>query len=125
MGLYHVRIYLSFLQKNWPNSTIVQVQLLMRFHPKSKAFWHVGYHTWHGKGLLLLSGSKNRSEVRNKLTKRGYYNLNTSFVNLVVPDVKILFNTNDIFPKNINPQSCIKESFELLTSTKSMYLCMI
>ena len=95
---------------------------LMRFHPKSKAFWHVGYHTWHGKGVLLLSGSKNRGEVRNKLTKRGYYNPNTSSVNLVVPDVKTLFNTNDTFPKNIDPTSCIKESFELLDKRKEHVL---
>ena len=32
---------------------------LIRFHPKSKAFWRVAYRTWHGKGLLLMSGSKN------------------------------------------------------------------
>ena len=38
---------------------------LMRFHPKSKAFWCVAYRTWHGKGLLLMSGSKNRGQVRN------------------------------------------------------------
>ena len=36
---------------------------LMRFHPKSKAFWRVAYRTWHGKGLLLMSGSKNRGQV--------------------------------------------------------------
>ena len=23
---------------------------LMRFHKNSKAFWRVGYRTWHGKG---------------------------------------------------------------------------
>ena len=95
---------------------------LMRFHPKSKAFWCVGYCTWHGKGLLLLSGSKNRGEVRNKLTKRGYYNPDTSSVNLVVPDVKTLFNTNDTFPKNIDPTSCITESFELLDKKKEHVL---
>ena len=33
--------------------------MLMRFHEKSKAFWRVGYRTWHGNGLLLMSGSKN------------------------------------------------------------------
>ena len=31
---------------------------LMRFHPKSKVFWRVAYRTWHGKGLLLMLGSK-------------------------------------------------------------------
>ena len=36
---------------------------LMRFQQKSKAFWRVGYRTWHGKWLLLMSGSKNRGEV--------------------------------------------------------------
>ena len=41
---------------------------LMRFHDKSKAFWRVGYRKWHGKGLLLMSGSKNRGEVRNNET---------------------------------------------------------
>ena len=46
---------------------------LMRFHPKSKAFWRVVYRTWHGKGLLLMSGSKNRGQVQNKITKLGYY----------------------------------------------------
>ena len=46
---------------------------LMRFHDKSKAFWRVGYRTWHGKGLLLMSGSKNRGEVRNNETVQGHY----------------------------------------------------
>ena len=63
--------------------------VLMRFRPKSKAVWHVEFCIWHGKGLLLLSGSKNRGEVRNKLTKRGYYKPNTESVNFVVLDVKI------------------------------------
>ena len=99
---------------------------LMRFHPKSKAFWHVGFHTWHRKGLLLLSGSKNRGEVRNKLTKRGYYNPQSASVNFIVPDVKTLFAMDDKFPKQIQPTSCIEESFDLINRNKEhvlMYDC--
>ena len=43
---------------------------LMRFHKNSKAFWRVGYRTWHGRGLLLMSGSKNR--VKLKIMKLYY-----------------------------------------------------
>ena len=99
---------------------------LMRFHTKSKAFWCVGFHIWHGKGLLLLSGSKNRGEVRNKLTKRGYYKPDRSSINFVVSDVKTLFAMDDKFPKEIQPTSCIEESFELVNRNKEhvlMYDC--
>ena len=98
----------------------------MRFHPKSKAFWHVGFHTWHGKELLLPSGSKNRGQVRNKLTKRGYYKPDRSSVNFVVPDVKTLFATDDQFPKDIQPTPCIEQSFDLVDKEKGhvlMYDC--
>ena len=58
---------------------------LMRFHVKSKAFWRVGYRTWHGKGLLLMSASKNRGEVRNNETLKGYYKPSIASFNFVVP----------------------------------------
>ena len=83
---------------------------LMRFHKKSKAFWRVGYRTWHGKGLLLMSGSKNRGEVKNNETIPGYYKPSRSSFNFVVPDVKTLFRGDDIIPKEIKPTACIKES---------------
>ena len=99
---------------------------LMRFHKKSKAFWRVGYRTWHGKGLLLMSGSKNRGEVKNNETIPGYYKPSTSSFNFVVPDVKTLFRGDDIIPKEIKPTACIKESYGLIDKTKEhvlMYNC--
>ena len=64
---------------------------LMRFHDKSKAFWRVGVRMWHGNGLLLMSGNKNRDEVKNKETVQGYYKpSSSSSFNFVVPDVKTI-----------------------------------
>ena len=99
---------------------------LMRFHEKSKAFWRVGYRTWHGKGLLLMSGSKNRDEVKNNETIPGYYKPSRSSFNFVVPDVKTLFRGDDIIPKEIKPTACIKESYDLIDKRKEhvlMYDC--
>ena len=63
----------------------------MRFHPKLKAFWRVAQRTWHGKGLLLMSGSKNQGQVCNRIKKLGYYKPDVASVNFAVPDVKRLF----------------------------------
>lgn len=82
------------------------VTTLMRFHPKSKAFWHVRFCTWHGKGLLLLSESKNRREVGNKLTKRGYYKPNTASCQFCCSRCENIICYK--FPKNIQPTSCIE-----------------
>ena len=61
---------------------------LMRFHPKSKAFWWIAYQMWHGKGLLLMSGNKNRGKVHNTITKLGYYKPEMASINFAVPDIK-------------------------------------
>ena len=60
---------------------------LMRIHEKPKAFWKVGYRTWHGKGLLLMSGSTNHGQVHDNITKLGYYKPDMSSINFVVPDI--------------------------------------
>ena len=99
---------------------------LRRFYKKSKAFWRVGYSTWHGKGLLLMSGSKNRGEVKNNETIPGYYKPSRSSFNFVVPDVKTLFRGDDIIPKEIKPTAYIKESYDLIDKTEEhvlMYDC--
>ena len=95
---------------------------LMRFHEKLKAFWTMGYRTWHGKGLLLMSGSKNHGQVCDNITKLGYYKPDMSSMNFVVPDVKTLFNEKYGFPKEINPTNCIQEAFDLLDKTKDHIL---
>ena len=91
---------------------------LMRFHEKSKAFWRVGYRTWHGKGLLLMSGSKNRGQVHDKITQLGYYKPEHSSINFVVPDIKTLFNEDYGIPKEIPLTNCIPQAFDLLNKTK-------
>ena len=95
---------------------------LMRFHPRSKAFWRVAYRTWHGKGLLLMSGSKNRGQVCNKVTKLGYYKPDMASVNFAVPDVKRLFGDGTGLNKVINPMNCIEESFNLIDKKKQHVL---
>ena len=95
---------------------------LMRFHEKSKAFWRVGYRTWHGKGLLLMSGSKNCGQVCDNITKLGYYKPDMPSINFVVPDVKTLFNEEYSFLKEIPPTKCIQQAFDLLDKTKDQIL---
>ena len=91
---------------------------LMRFHEKSKAFWRVGYRTWHGKGLLLMSGSKNHGQLHDNITKLGYYKPDMSAINFVVPEVKTLFNEEYGFLKEIPPTKCIQQAFDFLDKTK-------
>ena len=98
---------------------------LMRFHEKSKAFWRVGCRTWHGKGLLLMSGSKNHGQVSDNIIKLGYYKTDLSSINFVVPDVKTLFNEKYGFPKEIPPTKCIQQAFDLLTKQMITDCCMI
>ena len=93
--------------------------ILMRFHPKSKAFWRVAYRTWHGKGLLLMLGSKNRGQVHNRITKLGYYKPEMASVNFAVPDVKRLFGDGTGLNKIINPMNCIEDSFNLINKEKT------
>ena len=94
----------------------------MRFHEKLTTFWRVGYRTWHGKELLLMSGSKNCGQVHDNINKLSYYKPNMSSINFVVPDVKTLFNEEYGFPKEINPTDCIQEAFDLLDKTKDHIL---
>ena len=95
---------------------------LMRFHKKSKAFCRVGYRTWHGKGLLLMSGSKDRGQIHDKITQLGYYKPEHSSINFVVPDIKTLFNEDYGFPKEIPPTNCIPHAFNLLDKSKNHIL---
>ena len=95
---------------------------LMRFHEKSKAFWRVGYRTWHGKGLLLMSVSKNHGQVHDNITKSGYYKPNMASINFVVPAIKTLFNEDYGFPKEIHSTNCIQQAFNLLDKTKDHIL---
>ena len=95
---------------------------LGRFHEKSKAFWRVGYRTWHGKGLLLMSGSKNHCQVRDNILRLGYYKPDMSSINFVVPDVKTLLNEDYGFPKEIHPTNCIQQAFNLQDKTKDHIL---
>ena len=95
---------------------------LMRFHEKSKAFWRVGYRTWYGKGLLLMSGSKNHGQVCDNVTKLGYDKPDMSNINFVVPDVETLFNEEYGFLKESPPTKCIQQAFDLLDKTKDHIL---
>ena len=94
---------------------------LMRFYPETKAFYRVAYRTWHGKGLLLMSGSKNQGQVRDHLTKRGIYDPKLASVNFVVPDVKTLFK-NDEHLKEIPPTAKIQQSFDFINRDKEHVL---
>ena len=99
----------------------VTTTTLMRFRPETKAFFRVGYRTWHGKGMLLLSGSKNRGQVRSHYTKRGYYDPADASVNFAVPDVKTLFGKQCGIPKFIHP-GIVEESFDLIKKDKQYVL---
>ena len=94
---------------------------LMRFYSETKAFYRVAYRTFHGKGLLLMSGSKNQGQVRDGITKRGLYDPQQASVNFVVPDVKTLFN-NDEALKEIPPTSKIQQSYNFVDRTKEHVL---
>ena len=95
---------------------------LMRFHEKSKVFWRVGYRTWHGKGLFLMSGSKKCGQVLDNITRLGYYKPGMSSINFVLLDIKTLFNEDYGFPKEIPPTNCIQQTFDLLDKTKDHIL---
>ena len=72
----------------------------------------------HGKGLLLMSGSKNCGQVCDNITRLGYYNPDMSSINFIVSDVKTLFNEDYGFSKEIPPTNCIQQAFNLLDETK-------
>ena len=69
-----------------------------------------------------MSGSKNRGQVRNNETIRGYYDPNNASVNYIVPDVKTLFCDTDPSLKVIPPTHKIERSFELIDRRKEHVL---
>ena len=69
-----------------------------------------------------MSGSKNRGQVRNKLTKLGYYKPEMASVNFAVPDTKTLFIDGNCLSSVIQPTKCINESFDLINKEKEHVL---
>ena len=62
----------------------------MRYRDVTRQFWEVVYKVCKGITVNLFRGRKNRTDVINEETTRGYYDPRSADINFAVPDNKVL-----------------------------------
>jgi hypothetical protein len=93
----------------------------MRFGKESKQFWETFKMVNEGKGLRLMSGSKNKGQVANSTTTQGKYDPDKANVNFAVPDEKVLNSSFTAIPCPVHP-GIIDAAFSLLDPAKDYIL---